>query len=334
MRSKAWRWLLVTALALCLTLPAVPAFADGETIHVVRAGETLADIAWKYGTNIWTLARANGLTNVNHVWWGQRLVIPGSYSAPSAPAASSSGVHVVKAGETLADIALRYGTTVSALVQLNGLSNPNHIWWGQRLYVSGSGSSASTTPATTPAASSGVHVVQYGETLAIIAARYGTSVWALARANGLSNINHIYVGQRLALSGSGSASTSTPSSSASSGGGKWILVDLSSQTLTAFEGSSAVNSTYVSTGISVYPTPAGRFAVQYKVPSTTMSGPGYYLTGVPWNLNFGGDYFIHGAYWHNNFGTPMSHGCVNLPVGWAEWLYYWAPVGTAVVIQW
>jgi lipoprotein-anchoring transpeptidase ErfK/SrfK len=41
---------------------------------------------------------------------------------------------------------------------------------------------------------------------------------------------------------------------------------------------------------------------------------------------------LHGTYWHNNFGTPMSHGCVNLPMDVAEWMYDWAPEGTAVTI--
>lgn len=41
---------------------------------------------------------------------------------------------------------------------------------------------------------------------------------------------------------------------------------------------------------------------------------------------------LHGAYWHNNFGNPMSHGCVNLPLDVAEFLYSWAPLGTPVIV--
>jgi lipoprotein-anchoring transpeptidase ErfK/SrfK len=44
-------------------------------------------------------------------------------------------------------------------------------------------------------------------------------------------------------------------------------------------------------------------------------------------------YGLHGTYWHNNFGTPMSHGCVNLSIPDAEWLYYWAPLGTSVKVH-
>jgi lipoprotein-anchoring transpeptidase ErfK/SrfK len=44
-------------------------------------------------------------------------------------------------------------------------------------------------------------------------------------------------------------------------------------------------------------------------------------------------YGLHGTYWHSNFGTPMSHGCINLTIPDAEWLYYWADVGTLVNIH-
>ena len=41
----------------------------------------------------------------------------------------------------------------------------------------------------------------------------------------------------------------------------------------------------------------------------------------------------HGAYWHSNFGTPVSHGCINLPVNNAQWLFDWSQVGTSVIIH-
>jgi len=329
MRTRTRRWLPLIVLILCLVVPASPTLARASSVHIVQPGETLARIAARYSTTVSALAQANGLRNPNFIWWGQRLTIPGSSSA-STPT-SSGGYHVVRRGETLSQIAARYGTTVGTLVRLNGLPNSNFIWWGQRLRLPG-GSSSSTAPA--PSRSSGIHVVQRGETLARIAARYGTTVWALTQANGLSNPNHIYIGQRLRISGSGSAPASTPStSSGAATGGKWIDINLSTQRLTAFSGSTAVFSTAVSTGVPGMATPTGRFSIQYKVPSTTMSGPGYYLTGVPWVMGFYGANSIHGAYWHNNFGHTMSHGCVNVPVGNAAWLYSWSYVGMPVVVH-
>jgi lipoprotein-anchoring transpeptidase ErfK/SrfK len=62
-------------------------------------------------------------------------------------------------------------------------------------------------------------------------------------------------------------------------------------------------------------------------------GYNYDLKDVPYVMYFFEDYAIHGAYWHNNFGTPMSHGCVNMNVPDAEWLYNWAPLGTLVSVH-
>jgi lipoprotein-anchoring transpeptidase ErfK/SrfK len=180
-----------------------------------------------------------------------------------------------------------------------------------------------------------VHVVQRGETLASIAYRYGTSVSALSAANGIRNPNLIYVGQRIRISGKssggGGGGTTPPPSG---GGGKWIEVDLSSQRTYARQGDTIVRTFVVSTGISQYPTPTGSFRIYAKYPAVAMSGPGYYLPGVPHTMFFYRGYAIHGTYWHNNFGHPMSHGCVNLTRADAAWLYSWTPNGTLVVIHW
>ena len=215
----------------------------------------------------------------------------------------------------------------------NGITNPNRIYVGQRLRIPGksssssSGSSGSTGgTATKPS----VYVVRRGETLASIARRYGTSVAALVRANGIANPNRIYVGQRIRLSGSGaSGGGSSPPAS----GKKQIEVDLSSQRLYAKQGDTVVRRMVISTGISRYPTPTGRFRIQSKVRSTHMSGPGYSLPNVPHAMFFYRGYALHGTYWHNNFGRPMSHGCINLTRADAAWLYKWAPKGTQVVIH-
>lgn len=101
-----------------------------------------------------------------------------------------------------------------------------------------------------------------------------------------------------------------------------------------------VNSAIVSTGTAEHPTPVNEegdgwedFRIWIKLESTTMEGPGYHLENVPFTMYFYEGYGIHGTYWHNNFGTPMSHGCVNLPNDMAEWFFYWADVGTKVIVQ-
>jgi lipoprotein-anchoring transpeptidase ErfK/SrfK len=110
-------------------------------------------------------------------------------------------------------------------------------------------------------------------------------------------------------------------------------VDLSEQRIYAFVNKKQVFSARVSTGTSRYPTVRGRFRVYAKYRSTRMRGPGYDMPNVPYTMYFYRGYAIHGAYWHNNFGRRMSHGCVNMKVSQAKWLYNWAPKGTLVVVR-
>jgi LysM repeat protein len=111
-------------------------------------------------------------------------------AGPQALAAS----HRVRSGETLGRIATRYGTSVSRLVALNRLANPNLIVAGQTLRVPGRHRVSS------------IHTVLSGETLSSIAAHYGTSVAALARTNHIKDPNLIVVGTKLKVSGGHRAS--------------------------------------------------------------------------------------------------------------------------------
>jgi lipoprotein-anchoring transpeptidase ErfK/SrfK len=123
------------------------------------------------------------------------------------------------------------------------------------------------------------------------------------------------------------------SESSSTGGVRWIDVDLTNQMVYAYEGDTAVNSFVVSTGTWMTPTVTGKYKIYVKYRKTSMSGPGYYLPDVPYTMYFYKGYGLHGTYWHNNFGTPMSHGCVNLSIPDAEWLYNWASEGTVVNVH-
>jgi lipoprotein-anchoring transpeptidase ErfK/SrfK len=114
---------------------------------------------------------------------------------------------------------------------------------------------------------------------------------------------------------------------------RWIDVDLSSQSVSAYEGKNIVNSFIVSTGTWQHPTVTGQFHIYVKYRYTDMAGPGYYLPDVPYTMYFYDGYGLHGTYWHSNFGTPMSHGCINLRTEDAAWLYNWADVGTLVNVH-
>jgi len=138
-------------------------------------------------------------------------------------------------------------------------------------------------------------------------------------------------------------------------GPKRIEVSIADQLLRAYEGDTLVLETFVSTGVSPNDTETGRFRVRYKVLSEDMRGATDTQGNVVWVVGDGGKEppgsipygvpdvpnvmyvnldaeALHGAYWHNNFGQRMSHGCINLPLLVAEFLYGWAPLGTPVTV--
>lgn len=126
-----------------------------------------------------------------------------------------------------------------------------------------------------------------------------------------------------------------------SSGTKHIYVDLSTQTLYAYEGNTLSMQALISSG-KWNKTPTGNFNVWEKLPATRMAGgegqDAYDLPNVPWVMYFYNDFGFHGAYWHDNFGHPMSHGCINMRQIDAKDLFNWADgpasgqKGTAVSI--
>jgi lipoprotein-anchoring transpeptidase ErfK/SrfK len=124
-----------------------------------------------------------------------------------------------------------------------------------------------------------------------------------------------------------------PSSGETANGTHWIDVNLTQQMLYAYAGDTLVNSFVVSTGTWLTPTVTGKYKIWIKLRYSDMSGPDYYLPNVPYVMYFYKDYGLHGTYWHHNFGTPMSHGCINLSIPDAEWLYDFSYVGTVVNIH-
>ena len=138
-------------------------------------------------------------------------------------------------------------------------------------------------------------------------------------------------------------------------GPKRIEVSIAEQRVRAYEGETLVLDSFISTGLPPNDTETGRFRIRYKVPVEDMRGatdaegnvvwvvgdggkepPGsipYGVSDVPYVMYVNLDAeALHGAYWHNSFGQRMSHGCINLPVPVAEFLYGWAPLGTPVTV--
>ncbi|GMQ79422.1 MAG: hypothetical protein BMS9Abin02_2010 [Anaerolineae bacterium] len=126
--------------------------------------------------------------------------------------------YVVQPGDTLGAIAARFNTTVAALVAANNIPNPNLIYAGSVLVIpDGSNPQPPPEPPTNPPPNPvpppgevGTYVVQPGDTLSGIAARFGTTVPALAALNGIANPNYIYAGQTLKVPGAGGGTQPPP----------------------------------------------------------------------------------------------------------------------------
>ena len=123
-----------------------------------------------------------------------------------------------------------------------------------------------------------------------------------------------------------------------SGGAKSIVVNLSDQWMYAYEGGNQVYDAPVSTGRDGMQTPTGTFSIYTKLKVQTMDGvtdgKKWIVPNVPNVMYINGGVALHGTYWHNRFGTGarLSHGCVNLPLRAAGWLYDWAPIGTTIKV--
>jgi hypothetical protein len=121
--------------------------------------------------------------------------------------------------------------------------------------------------------------------------------------------------------------------------GRWIEINLFEQTLTVYEDSRLMFATLIGSGYDPYYTQPGLFPIREKKELETMTGAFeagkadyYLLENVPWTMYYDGPRALHGAYWRVKFGYELSHGCVNISVGDAHWLYDWAVVGDWVYV--
>ncbi|MBN1890758.1 MAG: LysM peptidoglycan-binding domain-containing protein [Thermoflexales bacterium] len=208
---RNWISLLLAIIMLACALPLQAAPAGQDTmIHTVEEGDTAFSIARRYNVSVEALCAANGITDPSLITVGQQLLIPTS-GAPEpavtpataedpAPLAAYSTLHIVQAGENLYRLALRYGTTIEAIMTANALADERMIIVGQELVIpGGAGRSA---PVGQPASSGGANlaIVQWDDTLPSIALRHNVTLWALMQANGQSS-HIIYPGQRLTIPG-------------------------------------------------------------------------------------------------------------------------------------
>ncbi|MCD4684348.1 MAG: LysM peptidoglycan-binding domain-containing protein [Anaerolineae bacterium] len=218
--------------------PALPGGYDDTVLYTVVAGDSVWGIARRFDSSVDAIIETNGLNDNGFLSIGQTLVVPVQGAAPPAipatftpvptqatgtggPLPTTSASYTVQPGDTLAGIASQFNTTVNTLAQMNNIVNPNLIFPGQELTVSGPQPTVPPAPQPTaqptlvpfiptitptpdmtqpsPQPNPGTHVVQPGENLFRIGLRYNVMFDVLARANGLWNPNLIFPGQVLVI---------------------------------------------------------------------------------------------------------------------------------------
>lgn len=161
--------------------------SNTQTTYVVQPGDNLSLIAQRYGTTVSELQSLNNIFNPDQLQIGQILTVAGDSNQDS-----NTSTYVVQSGDSLSVIAERFGTTISELQSLNNISNPDQLQIGQVLTVPGSSNQDSNVS---------TYIVQPGDSLSVIAQRFGTTVSELQSLNNISNTDYLQIGQVLTITG-------------------------------------------------------------------------------------------------------------------------------------
>jgi LysM repeat protein len=269
-----------------------------------------------------------------------------SLMAVPYPARADSGTpYVVRPGDTLASIAAANGSTTQALINANGLANPDLLRTGQKLIIphgtaalptSGMAALQPASPLAGPTRSP-TYVVQRGQTLAQIARLLGVSLAAIVNANGLSNPDRIYSGMVLRIPGTNAVTTGTEQVTDTR-----FIASISGQRCWLYKDGKLIGNWRCSSGRKEAPTVPGSYRIQSKI------NPAYASRWDFWMPYWMGLYYagstengIHGLpydlktgrrTWEGLVGTPITYGCIMLDDANAKTLFDVAYIGMPVVI--
>ena len=167
------------------------------TTYTVKKGEGLGAIAERHGMTLQEIRELNGLKD-NNIQAGQKLKVTGKASEERSEKQNAKPTtYTVKKGDNLGTIAERFGVTVDQLRDWNGIKG-NNIQAGQTLTVGGGKSSSSSKSGSSKSGKTKTHKVRSGESLGVIAEKYGTTASAIRKANGIKGDN-IKAGQTLKI---------------------------------------------------------------------------------------------------------------------------------------
>ncbi len=251
---------------------------------------------------------------------------------PIAALAAGGTSYVVRPGDTLAAIAAANGSTMQALIDANGLTDPDLIWVGQELLIPRARGVATEKP-TAPSA----YIVKPGQTLSQIAALWGVDLATIIQANDLSNPDRIYAGMTLFIPG-----TADGARGAADLQGTRFIASISGQRCWLYQNGTLIGNWRCSTGRQESPTIPGSYKVQSKI------NPAYASAWDFWMPYWMGLYYagriengIHGLpyapktgrrTWEGLVGTPITYGCIMLDDANAKTLFDVAYIGMPVVI--
>ena len=163
--------------------------------YIVKRGDTLSAIAFKYGTSVSEIARLNGIQNVNLIYPGQVLKIITNSNIQTDISTGNIITYTIKRGDTLWGISRMYGVSIKDIVNWNNIQNPNLIYTGNKLIIYLS----SSVGGTNSTGGAYQYVVKRGDTLWGISRMYRTTIKRIAQINGIQNVNLIYPGQVLKI---------------------------------------------------------------------------------------------------------------------------------------
>ena len=165
---------------------------ENTIVYTIKRGDTLSEIAMEFGTTVSNIVSLNTfITNPNLIYSGQQLTI----KATSGASGSSNSIYIVKRGDTLSHIALKYNTTVNRLVQLNNIKNPNLIYTGQQIIIDSSESIGNGQNSCGKV----LYKIKRGDTLSRLAIQYRSTVQEIATINNIANPNLIYAGSTIRI---------------------------------------------------------------------------------------------------------------------------------------
>ena len=152
--------------------------------YTVKRGDTLWEIAKKFGVTVSAVVNANNIRNPNLIYVGEVFIIPHMTSAESF----EYTLYTVRRGDTLWGISRKFGTSINSIVALNGIKNPNLIYAGEVFKIPSARSEQAV-----------IYTVKRGDTLWGISRKFGTTVENLVKLNSVKNPNLIYVGEKLII---------------------------------------------------------------------------------------------------------------------------------------